>query len=159
MRYASRRKEADQTALEVYAGLRGGGAAHERALNQAIVGWLGLCPWADGREARQRVREVLLRARTMAPRNYDDWVIVAAGSELWGAGAPVAIHELSVRCRALDIGDRPSADAMYFEAVGADVLRDYLRTELPRKVSRLKRLARELLPVGRAGEPERVASD
>jgi hypothetical protein len=127
------------------------GAAPERAFNVAIVGWLSLCSWADGRQARARVREVLLKTRAMGPRDYEDWVIIASGEDVWGAGAPTAIHRLSLDCRTLDMRDADDRHEVY-ENAGADVLRDYLRVELPKKVSRLKRLARELLPSDAARE-------
>ncbi|HEX2115464.1 MAG TPA: hypothetical protein VHM01_13750 [Alphaproteobacteria bacterium] len=139
--------------------LRGQGETHERAISRAILAWLRHCTWADGREARIRVTQVLLAARAMAPRDYEDWVIVALGDEMWGEGVPAAIYRLSIDCRALDIGaDGSSTRVQHYEAVGAEVLHEYLRTELPRKVSRLRRLARELFPLDRVRAMERVSS-
>jgi len=135
---------ADEAALQAYAHAQAEGAAPERALSVAIMRWLGCCDWADGCQARARVREVLLRTRAMGPRDYEDWVIIASGDDVWGAGAPAAILRLSLDCRTLDIRDAAVRHDDYEEA-GAEELRDYLRAELPKKVSRLKRLARELL--------------
>jgi hypothetical protein len=80
----------------------------------------------------------------MAPRDYEDWVILASGDALWEEDAPAAIHRLSIDCRAIEIAVE-AARIEDYEAVGAEILRDYLRAELPRKVSRLRRLAFELL--------------
>jgi hypothetical protein len=141
-------READQAALEAYAQARERGVAHHRALSTAILRWVARCDCVDGREARARVVEVLLRTRTMGPRDYEDWVVVALGKDVWDSGAPAAIHRLSIDCRTLE-GDEVLADRQQeFEQIGADELRDYLRLELPRKVRRLRLLARELLPVG-----------
>jgi hypothetical protein len=145
MRKSEQQRRADEAALEGYARARTEGASPERAFNVAILRWLGCCRWADGRQARVRVREVLLRNRAMGPRDYEDWVILASGEDVWGAGAPAAIHRLSLDCRTLDMHDADDRHGEY-EAAGAEVLRDYLRVELPKKVSRLKQLARDLLP-------------
>jgi hypothetical protein len=151
MTQAALLRRADEAALEVYSRTRGDGLAPERALNAAIIAWLRHCTSADGRQARARVREVLLRTRAMGPHDYEDWVIIASGDDVWGAGAPAAIHRLSLDCRTLDLRDVADGRHEEFEEAGAEVLRDYLRAELPKKVSRLKRLARDLLPAGAEG--------
>jgi hypothetical protein len=159
MRDAPQQRQADRAAHDVYLRLRGEGGTHERAISQAILAWLSHCTWADGREARIRVTQVLLATRAMAPRDYEDWVILALGDEVWGEGVPAAIYRLSIDCRALDIGaDVSSMHARDYEAAGAEVLHEYLRTELPRRVSRLRRLARELFPLDRSHEVERASS-
>jgi hypothetical protein len=85
----------------------------------------------------------------MGPRDYADWVVVALGKDVWTEGAPAAIHRLSIDCRTLENDAAAAADRQHeLEQAGADELRDYLRLELPRKVERLRYLARELLPVG-----------
>jgi hypothetical protein len=139
-------RQADQAALDIYLHMRGEGEAHERAIQRAIFAWLSRCDWVDGREARIRVTQLLLVSRAMAPHDFEDWVILALGNDLWNEGVPAAVHRLSVHCRALEIGAAESGSSVEdYEAVGADVLRDYLRTELPRKVSRLRQLAFELM--------------
>ena len=145
-------RQADEAALEVYSRAREQGDTPERALRAAILAWLGRCTSADGRQARARVREVLLRTRAMGPHDYEDWVIIASGDDVWGAGAPAAIHRLSLDCRTLDLRDAVERNHDAFEAAGAAVLGDYLRVELPKKVSRLRQLARELLPADGARE-------
>jgi hypothetical protein len=151
MKQAVLLRRADEAALEAYAHARGDGHAPERALNAAIVAWLCHCTSADGRQARFRVREVLLRTRAMGPHDYEDWVIIASGDDVWGAGASAAIHRLSLDCRTLDLRDAEESRREEFEQAGAEALRDYLRAELPKKVSRLKQLARDLLPAGVEG--------
>jgi hypothetical protein len=148
-------RQADQAALEIYLRLRSDSEPHERAIQRAILLWLSRCDWVDGREARIRVTQLLLVTRAMAPRNYEDWVILALGNDLWKEGVPAAIHRLSVHCRALEIAAAESGTSVEdYEAVGADVLRDYLRTELPRKVTRLRQLAVELIALERADAAE-----
>src|SRR5690349_7381758 len=143
-------READEAALVAYADARERGIAADRALNRAILSWIGKCDWADGREARARVVEVLLRTHIMSPRDYADWVVLATGNDIWDAGPPAAIHQLSIDCRTLDTDEVAAERRDEFERAGADELRDYLRLELPRKVQRLRQLARELLPAGGA---------
>lgn len=138
-------QEADEAALAAYSSARQRGETVDRALSTAILSWLARCDYADGREARARVVEVLLRTHTMGPRDYEDWVIIALGDNIWDAGAPAAIHRLSIDCRALE-RDATADREKEFERIGLDELRDYLRLELPRKVRNLRRLARELLP-------------
>jgi hypothetical protein len=133
-----------QAAVDLYLRLTAAGEPHETALRGAILLWLRHCDRADGREARLCVVQALLAARAMAPRDYEDWVILASGEALWEEDAPAAIHRLSIDCRAIEIAAAAGRIEDY-EAVGADVLRDYLRAELPGKVSRLRRLAFELL--------------
>jgi hypothetical protein len=111
MKQAERRRSADEAALEAYAHARERGDRPARALGAAIVQWLRHCGWADGREARARVREVLLRTRTMGPGDYEDWRIIALGDDIWGAGAPAAIHRLSLDCRTLEIGEGRPVEA------------------------------------------------
>lgn len=114
MKQAQLLRRADEAALEAYSRARGLGQGPERALSAAIILWLRHCECADGRQARARVREVLLRTRAMAPHDYDDWIIIASGDDVWGAGAPVAIHRLSLDCRTLDLreaGENSVADA------------------------------------------------
>lgn len=118
MRQAQLLRRADEAALNTYSRARGLGQAPERALNAAIIAWLRHCDGADGREARARVREVLLRTRTIAPHDYDDWIIIASGDDVWGAGAPVAIHRLSLDCRTLDL--REAAESSAAEAEEAE---------------------------------------
>ena len=142
-------READEAALFAYADAREQGIAANRALSKAILSWIGKCDWADGREARARVVEVLLRTHTMSPRDYEDWVVLATGKDVWDAGAPAAIHQLSIDCRTLDT-DGAAERRDEFEQAGADELRDDLRLELPRKVQRLRQLARDLIPAGGA---------
>ena len=142
-------RDADEAALAGYTEARERGEPPDRALTAAILRWVVRCDCADGREARTRVVEVLLRTRTMGPRDYADWVVVALGKDVWTEGAPAAIHRLSIDCRTLENDAAAAADRQHeLEQAGADELRDYLRLELPRKVERLRYLARELLPVG-----------
>jgi hypothetical protein len=110
MRQAERQRSADEAALDAYAHARDRGYRPGRALSVAIMRWLTCCGWADGREARIRVREVLLRTRTMGPADYEDWRIIALGDDVWGAGAPAAIHRLSLDCRTLDRRGIPAAN-------------------------------------------------
>jgi hypothetical protein len=138
-------READEAALETYAAARERGEAPDRALTASIRSWVARCDCVDGREARTRVVEVLLRTRTMGPRDYADWVVVALGKDVWDSGAPAAVERLPLDRRTVD---HASERQQEFEQVAADELRDYLRLELPRKVRRLRRLARELLPAG-----------
>jgi hypothetical protein len=150
MRAALQQSQVDQAALETYLLVRADGGTHDCALRRAILLWLRHFPCADGREARIRVTQVLSSAQAMAPRDYDDWLILASGDALWGEGAPAAIHRLSIDCRALGISaDGGAMRTEDLEAVGVEVLREYLRTELPRKVWRLRRLAYELLSAER----------
>lgn len=139
-------READEAALAVYTEARERGELPDRALTAAILRWIARCDCADGREARMRVVEVLLRTRAMGPRDYADWVVVALGKDVWNGGAPAAIHRLSIDCRTLENDAVLAERQQEFERAGADELRDYLRLELPRKVERLRHLARELLP-------------
>lgn len=105
MKQVQQQRLADEAALMAYAHARESGDSPVRALNRAILRWLACCGWADGREARARVREVLLRTSTMGPRDYEDWMIIALGDDVWGDGAPAAIHRLSLDCRTLDMQD------------------------------------------------------
>lgn len=125
MRHAERLRSADEAALEAYASARERGGSPVRALSTAILCWLAHCGWADGREARARVREVLLRTRTMGPGDYEDWRIIALGDDVWGAGAPAAIHRLSLDCRTLEIREGHAvetapADEPQRETAGAE---------------------------------------
>ena len=72
-------------------------------------------------------------------------MVVALGKDVWDSGPPAAVQRLSRDCRPVD---RAAERQKEFEEAAADELRDYLRFELPRKVRRLRRLARELLPAG-----------
>jgi hypothetical protein len=127
MRQPERLRSADEAALEAYACARERGEGPVRALSIAILRWLGHCGWADGREARVRVREVLLRTRTMGPGDYEDWRIIALGDDIWGAGAPAAIHRLSLDCRTLEI--REGRPAHPVEAAPDEPQRETARAE------------------------------
>ena len=56
---SSREAAANQAALNAYFKARGDGRAYASAVNIAITVWFARCPWADGRDARTRVLELL----------------------------------------------------------------------------------------------------
>jgi len=56
---SSREAMANQAALTAFLKARSEGRAHGSALNIAITVWFALCPWADGRDARTRVLELV----------------------------------------------------------------------------------------------------
>jgi hypothetical protein len=145
MRTITQQRQADQAALDAYLRSRRDGQPQERALNAAVFRWVQHCGWVDGRLARARVAAILLRAQVAVPADYEGWLIAASGSDAWQQGALSAIRRLSVQCRSL----LASADGSFrhaepFETIGAEIVAEYVRTELPPKVSRLRHLARQL---------------
>jgi hypothetical protein len=56
---SSREAVANQAALNVFIKARDEGRARGLALNLAITTWFARCPWADGRDARARVLELV----------------------------------------------------------------------------------------------------
>jgi hypothetical protein len=156
MRTTSQEHQADQAALDAYRRSRHEGQPHERALNTAVFRWIQHCGWVDGRLARAWVKVLLIRAQVAMPDDYEGWVIAATGSDAWQQGALPAIRRLSIQCRGL-IAPSRSVDGREtgtepFETIGAEIVAEYVRAELPSKVSRLRHLARQLFSGPAASE-------
>ncbi len=56
---SSHESVANQAALNAFVKARAEGRAYGLALNIAITVWFARCPWADGRDARTRVLELV----------------------------------------------------------------------------------------------------
>jgi hypothetical protein len=70
---SAREAVANRAALDAFVKARGEGRDHGLALNIAITVWFAQCPWADGRDARTRVIELVqdLETSNAAPAQLD----------------------------------------------------------------------------------------